>query len=305
SDANLHNSYIGSTNLLRKEKHIDVPRLQHFHRPENFSYMQRKTYTLPYSTGMKKLLCTERKLVYRTENVFNKYKNYIDPVILSKFSDGYVPPTTKSIDTLNNFTDNQRFTRQKHKKVNNENYSISESIAGESETSNDINKLRMDIQIIKNMDNSLMAKELLNDLKIAEQNILRINPWKNSRSRSASRRPHQEPRFSRPCLGNYGNRSLQSLNKDKVTTRSTDSSTTTNFYGSFEMIAIPKSQRSFKYGDLRTDRNTVIQPGIIRNKLERYLNDEDFQLVFGISREDFYRLPKWKQNYAKKESYLF
>ena len=38
---------------------------------------------------------------------------------------------------------------------------------------------------------------------------------------------------------------------------------------------------------------------------EKYLNDEDFQSVFGITKEEFYKLPGWKQKQKKKGAGFF
>ena len=38
---------------------------------------------------------------------------------------------------------------------------------------------------------------------------------------------------------------------------------------------------------------------------EQYLADDEFAALFGASKENFLRLPKWKQARAKKEHGLF
>lgn len=38
---------------------------------------------------------------------------------------------------------------------------------------------------------------------------------------------------------------------------------------------------------------------------QAYLSDEEFQNVFGMAKEDFYKLPKWKQDMQKKKVDLF
>jgi hypothetical protein len=42
-----------------------------------------------------------------------------------------------------------------------------------------------------------------------------------------------------------------------------------------------------------------------RCNLERHLDDPDFQLVFEMTRPEFYRLPQWKRNDLKKRVKLF
>ena len=38
---------------------------------------------------------------------------------------------------------------------------------------------------------------------------------------------------------------------------------------------------------------------------QAYLSDEEFQTVFGMMKEAFYKLPKWKQDMQKKKFDLF
>jgi len=42
-----------------------------------------------------------------------------------------------------------------------------------------------------------------------------------------------------------------------------------------------------------------------RCNLERHLSDTDFELVFEMSRAEFYRLPQWRRNELKKRVKLF
>ena len=51
--------------------------------------------------------------------------------------------------------------------------------------------------------------------------------------------------------------------------------------------------------------NKVMPKGVCRSKLEAHLSDGDFFSLFKMSREEFYRLPTWKQNFLKKMHNLF
>jgi hypothetical protein len=42
-----------------------------------------------------------------------------------------------------------------------------------------------------------------------------------------------------------------------------------------------------------------------RNNLEKHLTDADFDLVFKMSRENFYQIPYWKRCDIKRKSHLF
>ncbi|PPD94035.1 hypothetical protein GOBAR_DD08947 [Gossypium barbadense] len=45
--------------------------------------------------------------------------------------------------------------------------------------------------------------------------------------------------------------------------------------------------------------------GIDLKRREAYLSDNEFQTVFGMEKEAFYKLPKWKQDLKKKKVGLF
>ena len=46
-------------------------------------------------------------------------------------------------------------------------------------------------------------------------------------------------------------------------------------------------------------------PGLDYNNREKYLSPEDFQEIFGMDKESFYQMPKWKQTKAKRANKLF
>uniref|UniRef100_A0A0R3RS89 HP domain-containing protein n=1 Tax=Elaeophora elaphi TaxID=1147741 RepID=A0A0R3RS89_9BILA len=48
-----------------------------------------------------------------------------------------------------------------------------------------------------------------------------------------------------------------------------------------------------------------LPPGVDLNRLEQYLNDDDFQSVFRMDRTAFYALPHWKQTVLRKKHKLF
>lgn len=42
-----------------------------------------------------------------------------------------------------------------------------------------------------------------------------------------------------------------------------------------------------------------------RCHLERHLSDTDFEMVFHMTRMDFYRLPEWRRNELKRRAKFF
>ncbi|CAI8602126.1 unnamed protein product [Vicia faba] len=64
------------------------------------------------------------------------------------------------------------------------------------------------------------------------------------------------------------------------------------------------NQRTFSYDQLKTTSGKIVS-GIDLERREAYLSDEDFQTVFGMVKEAFYKLPKWKKDMLKKKFELF
>lgn len=64
------------------------------------------------------------------------------------------------------------------------------------------------------------------------------------------------------------------------------------------------SQSTFSYDQLRAKSENPVT-GIDFKRREAYLSDEDFQIIFGMTKDAFYQLPKWKQDMQKKKADLF
>lgn len=64
------------------------------------------------------------------------------------------------------------------------------------------------------------------------------------------------------------------------------------------------SQRTFGYEQLKVHSDNPVT-GIDFKRREAYLSDDEFQTVFGITKQAFYKLPKWKQDLQKKKFDLF
>lgn len=60
----------------------------------------------------------------------------------------------------------------------------------------------------------------------------------------------------------------------------------------------------FAYKDLKTT-NYKLPRGADKTKLETYLTDQEFSEVFKMTRDEFCKLPTWKQGFKKKEVLLF
>ncbi|RZC83466.1 hypothetical protein C5167_046252 [Papaver somniferum] len=67
---------------------------------------------------------------------------------------------------------------------------------------------------------------------------------------------------------------------------------------------IAAGSTTFSYDQLRS-KSTDPAQGIDFKQREAYLSDEEFQTVLGMTREAFYKQPKWKQDMQKKKVELF
>ncbi|KAL1185879.1 hypothetical protein V6Z11_A01G141000 [Gossypium hirsutum] len=61
---------------------------------------------------------------------------------------------------------------------------------------------------------------------------------------------------------------------------------------------------TYSYDQLKSKSENPVT-GIDFKRRETYLSDEEFETVFGMPKEAFYKLPKWKQDLQKKEVDLF
>jgi hypothetical protein len=68
-------------------------------------------------------------------------------------------------------------------------------------------------------------------------------------------------------------------------------------------VKVPKKQSItyYSFADLKSGNATEVDD----RRKETYLSPEEFQNVFGMTRDEFYSLPKWKQSNAKKKVGLF
>nr|GMC91374.1 villin-4-like [Ipomoea batatas]GMC93198.1 villin-4-like [Ipomoea batatas]GMC94643.1 villin-4-like [Ipomoea batatas]GMC98846.1 villin-4-like [Ipomoea batatas] len=63
--------------------------------------------------------------------------------------------------------------------------------------------------------------------------------------------------------------------------------------------------RTYPYDRLKTTSTDLITVGIDVTKREAYLSSQEFREKFGMNKDAFYKLPKWKQNKLKMTLQLF
>lgn len=61
----------------------------------------------------------------------------------------------------------------------------------------------------------------------------------------------------------------------------------------------------YDYSVLKRNRKTKLPMDVDRERLERHLNNEQFEEIFGMDRQTFYELPEWKRIEYKKIAKLF
>ncbi|KAJ6749802.1 hypothetical protein OIU85_000436, partial [Salix viminalis] len=71
-----------------------------------------------------------------------------------------------------------------------------------------------------------------------------------------------------------------------------------------EEIDDGNSQSTFCYDQLKAHSDNPVK-GIDFKRREAYLSGEEFQTIFGVTKEAFYKMPKWKQDMQKKKFDLF
>ncbi|KAL8125476.1 villin-3-like isoform X1 [Apium graveolens] len=65
-----------------------------------------------------------------------------------------------------------------------------------------------------------------------------------------------------------------------------------------------ESESTFSYDQLKSKSDNPVT-GIDFKRREAYLSDEEFQTIFGMSKEAFSKFPRWKQDILKKKHDLF
>jgi len=113
----------------------------------------------------------------------------------------------------------------------------------------------------------------------------------------------RENRKSLPSMGNYMNDSDQA--------RGFGSRNDANAYHRRSLPAIDREEdkpiraaMTYPY-DILKSNNYKMPKNIDKSRLETYLSDEDFQSIFKVDRENFYKQPVWKQRDMKKRVNLF
>lgn len=71
-----------------------------------------------------------------------------------------------------------------------------------------------------------------------------------------------------------------------------------------EETASGSTRSTFTYEQLRARSENPVT-GIDFKRREAYLSDEEFQSIFGMNKEAFYKLPRWKQDMQKRKFDLF
>ncbi|KAI7732273.1 hypothetical protein M8C21_004845 [Ambrosia artemisiifolia] len=104
---------------------------------------------------------------------------------------------------------------------------------------------------------------------------------------------------------------LESNEGSEVTTEASEAVQETNGEGSATKSIAEEtecdsvdSQSTFSYEQLRAKSENPVT-GIDFKRREAYLSAEEFEAVLGMTKEAFYKLPKWKQDMVKKKVDLF
>ncbi|KGN53839.1 villin-2 [Cucumis sativus] len=126
------------------------------------------------------------------------------------------------------------------------------------------------------------------------------------------------PNSRSPTSDDMGKGDEESFQTEKEDTKEDEDKETGNFSPSFENDggdSTPKQgggqdfdaetiDSTFSYDQLKARSDNPVT-GIDFKRREAYLSMEEFETVFGMAKEAFYKLPKWKQDMQKKKVDLF
>ncbi|KAL0544138.1 hypothetical protein IC582_019250 [Cucumis melo] len=126
------------------------------------------------------------------------------------------------------------------------------------------------------------------------------------------------PHSRSPTSDDMGKGDDESFQTEKEDTKEDEDKETGNFSPSFENDggdSTPKQgggqdfdaetvNSTFSYDQLKARSDNPVT-GIDFKRREAYLSTEEFETVFGMTKETFYKLPKWKQDMQKKKVDLF
>ncbi|XP_029566748.1 villin-1-like isoform X1 [Salmo trutta] len=87
--------------------------------------------------------------------------------------------------------------------------------------------------------------------------------------------------------------------------RTTSNSTQKNSKNIGEPLLSPTVGATFPADKLLNRQTEDLPDGVDPTKKEEYLSNDDFALILGVSRVEFYSMPTWKQQNLKKEKGLF
>lgn len=135
-----------------------------------------------------------------------------------------------------------------------------------------------------------------------EEAAHRVEPWSLAREEKPT---YQSSYYSHKDAGTYNSAPYSEITPRKEESLS-EAPKAVDSSSPYEQDLDREDNRPqlFRYQDLVTT-NYKLPRGIDKTKLETYLSEEEFENVFSMTREEFYRLPKWKQQARKKEALLF
>mmetsp|Transcript_39417 Transcript_39417/g.96506 ORF Transcript_39417/g.96506 Transcript_39417/m.96506 type:complete len:108 (-) Transcript_39417:126-449(-) len=61
----------------------------------------------------------------------------------------------------------------------------------------------------------------------------------------------------------------------------------------------------YRAAELQGVKKEELPPGVDADNRELSLHEDDFEAVFGVSKDKYFQLPRWKQIAAKKKAKMF
>ncbi|KAJ7972210.1 villin 2 [Quillaja saponaria] len=131
-----------------------------------------------------------------------------------------------------------------------------------------------------------------------------FSPPRSHKSPSSDTSPHAETKSENAQLETEGAQEIVEPKETEEVAPDTESNGVDSELKQETVKEVDDSQNTYSYDQLKAKSDNPVS-GIDFKRREAYLSDDEFQTVFNITKEAFYKLPRWKQDMQKKKVDLF
>ncbi|KAJ7976768.1 Villin-2 [Quillaja saponaria] len=131
-----------------------------------------------------------------------------------------------------------------------------------------------------------------------------VSPPRSHSSPHSETRPHDDTNSENAQSKIQGVREIVESKETEEFAPETESNEVDSVQKQENVQEADDSQSTYSYDQLKAKSDNPVS-GIDFKRREAYLSDDEFQTVFGMTKEAFYNLPRWKQDLLKKKVELF